>query len=118
MKSSWSQLWAVDCLTATLEINDNMEPLQIVVKRSDNVGEHRQGKPYILEQALMCIMLVFKFGLQQVQVVMAVGKHSQEQSPQTWCQLIGMPGWCMLRPCGSYRSQTSHPQTGSSSRPV
>ncbi len=95
-----------------------MKPLQIVVKRSDNLGGHQLGKPYILEQELMCIMLVCGFELEQVQLVMAVGKHDQEQSPQTWCQLIGTPGWCMLRPCGSYRSQTSHPQTGSSSQPV
>lgn len=66
----------------------------------------------------MCIMLLCGFGLQQVQQMMAAGKHSQEQSPQTWCQLIATPGWCMLRPCGSYHSQTSHPQTGSSTQPV
>ncbi len=46
MKSSWSYLWAVDCLTATIEINNSMNPLQ-VAKRSDNIGEHQQGKLYI-----------------------------------------------------------------------
>ena len=46
MKSSWSYLWAVDCLTATIKVHNSMNPLQIA-KRSDNIGEHEQGKLYI-----------------------------------------------------------------------